>query len=75
RTQIEHMVTILEQYLKGSASLSPNSTGNRGGRGNMPVSGKSLTELSLKCLSLLAACLPEQLRWECEEQSASFNPA
>ncbi|MGV8093849.1 MAG: hypothetical protein AB2L24_18465 [Mangrovibacterium sp.] len=72
RKRIGHMGTILEQYLKESGILSPKEI-NPDKKDKTPLSGKDFPELALECMGILAACLFEQLGWECEEQMTSLQ--
>jgi hypothetical protein len=71
RKRIEHLGTTLEQYLKESGILSLQG-GNPDKQGNVILSSKDFPVLALECMGILAACLLEQLGWECEERMASL---
>lgn len=72
KKRIEHIGTILEQYLKESGALSFKNNAPDG-KNKVILSGKNIPELALNCLSVLAACLLEQLGWECEERMTSLQ--
>jgi hypothetical protein len=72
RKRIGYIGTIFEQYLKESGILSPKEI-NPGKKDKTPLSGKDFPELTLECMSILVACLFEQLGWECEERMSSLQ--
>jgi hypothetical protein len=71
RKRIEHLGTTLEQYLKESGILSFKEI-SPGEKGKTILSSKDFPVLALECMGILAACLFEQLGWECEERMASL---
>ncbi|MGV8093759.1 MAG: hypothetical protein AB2L24_18015 [Mangrovibacterium sp.] len=71
KKRIEHLGTTLEQYLKESGMLSFKEI-SPGKKEKTILSGKDFPELALECMGILAACLLEQLGWECEERMASL---
>gem|GEM_PF-5038793 len=73
RKRIEHLGTVLEQYLKESGPHSFKCINDPNKKNKKKLNGKDFSAVTLNCLSILAACLLEQLGWECEERMTSLQ--